>query len=127
MEGAIATSEELKLLDPEIKILYVGGHVSALPIETLTNEKSIDFIALNEGVYSIANLLKVENLDEEKYLKNVKGIGFRNKDNKIVLNDPEIIVPKKLLDIDLPGVAWDLLPSLKKYRTVSLSPFIVPI
>jgi len=117
MEGAIATSEELKLLDPEIKILYVGGHVSALPIETLTNEKSIDFIALNEGVYSIANLLKVENLDEEKYLKNVKGIGFRNKDNKIVLNDPEIIVPKKLLDIDLPGVAWDLLPSLKKYRT----------
>ncbi|MDA7689947.1 radical SAM protein [Candidatus Pelagibacter sp.] len=117
MEGAIAASEELKLLDPEIKILYVGGHVSALPIETLTTEKSIDFIALNEGVYSIANLLKVENLDDEKYLKNVKGIGFRNKDNEIVINDPEIIVPKKLLDVDLPGVAWDLLPSLKKYRT----------
>ena len=117
MEGAIATSEELKLLDPEIKILYVGGHVSALPIETLTTEKSIDFIALNEGVYSIANLLKVENLDDEKYLKNVKGISFRNKDNEIVINGPEIIVPKKLLDVDLPGVAWDLLPSLKKYRT----------
>ena len=117
MEGAIAASEELKLLDPEIKILYVGGHVSALPIETLTTEKSIDFIALNEGVYSIANLLKVENLDDEKYLKNVKGIGFRNKDNEIVINDPEIIVPKKLLDVDLPGVAWDLLPSLKKYRS----------
>ncbi|MDB3903426.1 B12-binding domain-containing radical SAM protein [Candidatus Pelagibacter sp.] len=117
MEGAIATSEELKLLDPEIKILFVGGHVSALPIETLTTEKSIDFIALNEGVYSISNLLKVENLNDEKYLKNVKGIGFRNKDNQIVINHSEIIVPKKLLDIDLPGVAWDLLPSLKKYRT----------
>jgi len=117
MEGAIATSEELKLLDPEIKILFVGGHVSALPIETLTIEKSIDFIALNEGVYSISNLLKVENLNDENYLKNVKGIGFRNKDNQIVINHSEIIVPKKLLDIDLPGVAWDLLPSLKKYRT----------
>ena len=117
MEGAIATSEELKLLDPEIKILFVGGHVSALPIETLTSEKSIDFIALNEGVYSISNLLKVENLNDENYLKNVKGIGFRNKDNQIVINHSEIIVPKKLLDIDLPGVAWDLLPSLKKYRT----------
>ena len=117
MEGAIATSEELKLLDPEIKILFVGGHVSALPIETLTTEKSIDFIALNEGVYSISSLLKVENLNDEKYLKNVKGIGFRNKDNQIVINHSEIIVPKKLLDIDLPGVAWDLLPSLKKYRT----------
>ena len=117
MEGAIATSEELKLLDPEIKILFVGGHVSALPIETLTTEKSIDFIALNEGVYSISNLLKVENLNDENYLKNVKGIGFRNKDNQIIINHSEIIVPKKLLDIDLPGVAWDLLPSLKKYRT----------
>ena len=117
MEGAIATSEELKLSDPEIKILFVGGHVSALPNETLTNEKSIDFIALNEGVYAISNLLKVENLNDEKYLNKVKGIGFRNKDNQIVINESEIIVPKKLLDIDLPGIAWDLLPSLKKYRT----------
>jgi radical SAM superfamily enzyme YgiQ (UPF0313 family) len=117
MEGAIATSEELKLSDPEIKILFVGGHVSALPNETLTNEKSIDFIALNEGVYAISNLLKVENLYDEKYLNKVKGIGFRNKDNQIVINESEIIVPKKLLDIDLPGIAWDLLPSLKKYRT----------
>jgi anaerobic magnesium-protoporphyrin IX monomethyl ester cyclase len=117
MEGAIATSEELKLSDPEIKILFVGGHVSALPNETLTDEKSIDFIALNEGVYAISNLLKVENLNDEKYLNKVKGIGFRNKDNQIVINESEIIVPKKLLDIDLPGIAWDLLPSLKKYRT----------
>jgi anaerobic magnesium-protoporphyrin IX monomethyl ester cyclase len=117
MEGAIATSEELKLSDPEIKILFVGGHVSALPKETLIAEKSIDFIALNEGVYAISSLLKVENLNEEKYLKKVKGIGFRNMDNKIIINESEIIVPKKLLDIDLPGIAWDLLPSLKKYRT----------
>ena len=86
MEGAIATSEELKLSDPEIKILFVGGHVSALPNETLTNEKSIDFIALNEGVYAISNLLKVENLNDEKYLNKVKGIGFRNKDNQIIIN-----------------------------------------
>lgn len=117
MEGAIATSEALKLLDPEIKILFVGGHVSALPKETLTVEKSIDFIALNEGVYAISNLLKVENLNDEKYLKKVKGIGFRNKDNQIIINESEIIVPKKLLEIDLPGIAWDLLPPLKKYRT----------
>ena len=117
MEGAIATSEALRLLDPEIKILFVGGHVSALPKETLITEKSIDFIALNEGVYAISNLLKVENLNDDKYLKKVKGIGFRNKDNQIIINDSEIIVPKKCLDIDLPGIAWDLLPSLKKYRT----------
>ena len=77
----------------------------------------IDFIALNEGVYAISNLLKVTDLNDDNILKKVKGIGFRDKNNQVILNDPEIIVPKKLLDIDLPGVAWDLLPSLEKYRT----------
>ena len=117
MEGAVATSEELKKLDFEIKVLFVGGHVSALPRETLSKENSIDFVALNEGVYSISNLLEIENLDDENYLKKVKGIGFRDNDNQIIINESEIIVPKKLLEIDLPGVAWDLLPSLKNYRT----------
>ena len=117
MVGAVATSEELKKIDPTIKTLFVGGHMSALPRETLSNEASIDLIALNEGVYAISNLLKVENLNDENLLKKIKGIGFKNKENKIILNESEIIVPKKLLDTDLPGVAWDLLPSLSKYRT----------
>ena len=117
MEGAVATSEELKNLNPNIKILFVGGHVSALPRETLENEKSIDIIALNEGVYAISNLLKVEDLNDDNYLKKIKGIGFRNQDNFIEINEAEIIVPKKLLDVDLPGIAWDLLPPLKMYRT----------
>ena len=117
MEGAVATSQELKKLEPSIKTIFVGGHVSALPKETLSSESSIDFVALNEGVYAISNLLKIQNLDEEKYIKKVKGIGYKDKENNIYLNEPEIIVPKKLLEIDLPGIAWDLLPSLKNYRT----------
>ena len=117
MEGAVAASEELKKLEPSIVTLFVGGHVSALPRETLSQEKSIDIIALNEGVYAIANLLKVDNLNDKKLLKKVKGIGFRDGEGIINLNDPEIVVPKKLLDTDLPGMAWDLMPSIKKYRT----------
>ena len=61
--------EELKEINPSIKTIFVGGHVSALPRETLENEKSIDIIALNEGVYAISNLLKVENLNDDNYLK----------------------------------------------------------
>ena len=117
MEGAVATSQELKKLNPSIKTLFVGGHVSALPKETLKNETSIDFIALNEGVYAISNLLKVDDLNNEKYLKKVKGIGFKDEDNKIIINEAQIVVPKKSLEIDLPGMAWDLLPSLNNYRT----------
>ena len=117
MEGAVATSQELKKLNSNIKTLFVGGHVSALPKETLQNETSIDFIALNEGVYAISNLLKVDDLNNEKYLKKVKGIGFKEEDNKIIINEAQIVVPKKSLEIDLPGMAWDLLPSLNNYRT----------
>tara|TARA_Y100000590_G_scaffold184419_1_gene210189 strand:+ start:13755 stop:15275 length:1521 start_codon:yes stop_codon:yes gene_type:complete len=117
MEGATATSKILKQINAKIKICFVGGHIAALPIETLEKEHSIDFIALNEGVYSISNLLKVDNLNDHSYLKKVRGIGYRNKEKKIILNEPEKIVPKKLLEQDLPGVAWDLLPSLSSYRT----------
>ena len=117
MVGAVATAEKLKELEPDVKTLFVGGHISSLPYETLSTEKAIDFIALNEGVYAISNLLKVDDLNDINLLRKVKGIGFKDEHNKVVLNDPEIIVPKKLLDIDLPGIAWDLLPSLSKYRT----------
>ena len=117
MEGATKTSIELKKLNKEIKTLFVGGHVAALPKETLQNESSIDIVALNEGVYSISNLLSADNLDDESYLKKIKGIGFRNNENQIIINEPEIVVPKKLLEDDLPGIAWDLLPKLSEYRT----------
>ena len=117
MEGATKTSIELKKLNKEIKTLFVGGHVAALPKETLQKESSIDIVALNEGVYSISNLLSADNLNEESYLKKIKGIGFRNNENQIIINEPEIIVPKKLLEDDLPGIAWDLLPKLSEYRT----------
>ena len=117
MYGAVATSEELKKLNPSIKTLFVGGHIAALPKETLINEKSIDFIALNEGVYAISNLLKIQDLNDESLLKKVKGIGFKDEQQNIIINEVETIVPKKLLEIDLPGVAWDLLPALSKYRT----------
>ena len=117
MEGAISSANILKNNNPEIKTLFVGGHIAALPEETLKNEKCIDFVALNEGVYSVSNILKVNDLNDLNTIKKVKGIGYRDENNVIHLNDPEIIVPKNLLEQDLPGVAWDLLPKLSNYRT----------
>ena len=81
MEGAVATSKILKEINSNIKTLFVGGHIAALPKETLEKESSIDMVALNEGVYAISNLLKVENLSDEIYLKKINGIAFRNSEN----------------------------------------------
>ena len=138
MEGCVATSKFIKQLDPTQKILFVGAHIAALPRETLASEESIDFIAQNEGVYTISNLLKVENFNDENQLSKIKGLGYRSKNfenNKkilsilteeslyensgIILNEPESLVDKKNLNIDLSGIAWDLLPSPTKYRTAS--------
>lgn len=116
MQGAVDTSEQVKLIDKTIKTLFVGGHVSALPRDVLLNEKSIDMICQNEGVYTLSNLLQIENLDDTSLLRKVLGLGFRDEDTAI-LNAPERIVQKSDLESDLPGMAWDLLPDIKKYRT----------
>ena len=75
-----------------------------MPSQTLEKERSIDIVCINEGVYSIRNLLKLKNYSVES-LKKIKGIYFRNKD-KIIKNPPEIVVPNERMDIDLPGYAW---------------------
>ena len=116
MEGAIKLSDEIKRQGTNSKIVIVGPHVSALPREVLQRHASIDFICQNEGVYTLSNLLSVENLNDINLLKKVNGLGFRE-DGNIILNRPERIVPKDLLEQDLPGMAWDLLPDLSKYRT----------
>ena len=112
MTGAIETAILIKQLT-DTPIVFVGGHVAALPAEVL-DENCVDIVLLNEGVYAISNLLSTDLSVEQ--LRNCKGIGFKD-EGVIVLNEPERIVPKSLLSEDLPGMAWDLLPSFDKYRT----------
>ena len=117
MEGATRLSDEIKKLSPTAQIIFVGPHISALPEEVLTQHPSIDFICQNEGVYTLSNLLSLPNLSDLNELKKVKGLGLRTEEGHILLNEPERIVPRSLLGVDLPGMAWDLLPDLSKYRT----------
>lgn len=112
MDGAVALADAIKKEIPECKIIFVGGHVAALPREVLANHTSIDFVCQNEGVYTISNLLKTNLKD---HLENVLGLGFR-RDGQIVLNAPSPIVAKQDLSNELPGIAWDKLP-IKNYRT----------
>ena len=116
MEGAVATAKELKNLDPTSFILFVGGHVSALPAETLNRELCIDAVCQNEGVYTIRGLIEVEKFNQEA-MKKIPGLCFRNDQGEIEVNPPSKLVAKANLEVDLPGVAWDLLPPLKRYRT----------
>lgn len=114
MAGA---TEASAVLGDEFKIAFVGPHVNALPIETLENHHEIDIVLTNEGVYALKNLLKSNLRDSE--LSGIKGIAYRDENRFIRLNPAEMVVPQDLLQIDLPGVGYDLMPSLDNYRTSS--------
>jgi anaerobic magnesium-protoporphyrin IX monomethyl ester cyclase len=116
MEGATEVADIIKDLEPTSKILFVGGYVAALPKKTLEDEKSIDFICTNEGVYTIGDLLQIEKFNYQN-LKKIKGLGFRDEDGNVLINEASSIVSRENLEHDLPGMAWDLLPGFDKYRT----------
>ena len=108
MRGAVDITNFLKKNKISYPIAYIGSHVQALPVQTLTTEKNIDIVFTNEGVYALRNLLKLDNFSSDE-LKDVRGIAYR-KGDKIKVNLPEKVVPTEKMDTDLPGYAWDLLP-----------------
>lgn len=114
MSGATRLSKFIKTKNPNLKICFVGSHVQALPKKTLEEEKSIDFVLTNEGVYTLHNILKTD-IDYQN-IKSLNGIAYRENftDGKIIINKTEKVVPQEKMDEDLPGYAWDLLPYKKK-------------
>ena len=120
MSGATRLSKFLKSKKIKSPISYMGSHVQALPKKTLEDENSIDIVFLNEGVYSIWNLLSQKDLSK-KNLAKINGIAFRD-EFKVRINKAEIVVPQNRMDIDLPGYAWDLLPFKSKPFDLYRSP-----
>lgn len=116
MAGATEAAQIIKNAFPDKLMCFVGPHVNALPTETLERHPFIDLVFTNEGVYALKNVMR-SNLSTT-HLKDIKGIAYRDGVN-IILNEGEQIVPQEKLDIDLPGIAFDLMPSLDKYRTSS--------
>ena len=109
MIGATSLAEKLKQIS-DVKIGFVGSHISAQPKEVLSYN-FIDFVFINEGVYALNDLLKTNLKDK---LDKVNGIGFKDSDGNLVLNKPSILVPNEKMSKDLPGYTWELLPKKNK-------------
>ena len=112
MSGATYASKYIKEAGITTPIAYVGSYVQAVPVKALKDEPSIDFAFTNEGVYALRNVLAQETIDVNN-LDHIKGIVWR-KDGVPKMNPSEKVVPNDRMDIDLPGYAWDLLPSKEK-------------
>lgn len=115
MEATFRLANKLKSVINTFITISIGSHTSALPLEVLS-EPGIDFVAINEGVYTLHDLLQVTNFYDKTQLEKVRGLGWKNygydlkSKDFLVLNNNAQIVPQSRLDIDLPGMAWDLLP-----------------
>jgi len=108
MPGASLIINTLKRDAPGIKVLLAGLHPSALPQQSMREER-VDFVCEGEGFYTILELLKEIKSKGGRY--NIKGLWYR-KNGKIISNDRAPLIEN--LDM-LPFAAWDLLP-MDKYR-----------
>lgn len=108
MAGATRLANIIKFNNKSIPISLIGSYPQALPIKTLEDELSIDFVFCNEGVYALRNVLKEDKIDPTN-LGYINGICYR-KNGIPTMSPPERIVSQDKLDVDLPGYAWDLLP-----------------
>lgn len=111
MVGAGLECRAIKDLEPERRIIIVGGHVAALPERTI-REEAVDFACNGEGPITIEQLLTALKSGEKPDYSKVEGLVWR--DGGEIRNN----IGAKLitdLDKDLPGGAWDLLP-MEKYR-----------
>lgn len=108
MLGASKVCDAIKQLVPEQQVIMVGGHVSALPVRTL-KEESCDFVCRGEGPYTIQGLLECGGRYDQ-----VPGLGYKTKGGYKV-NEMAPTVPQDRLSIEMPGIAYDLMP-MGKYR-----------
>ena len=105
------THELLEVMDYEFKTILVGLYPSALPRKTLEDEKC-DFVCEGEGVDTLLGLFESNLIDISK----VPRLWYRD-GNEIKFTYKTPIIAN--LEQGLPGMAWDLLPSISNYRNVT--------
>ncbi|HEX4999457.1 MAG TPA: cobalamin-dependent protein, partial [Terriglobia bacterium] len=109
MAGASLVCGAIKKLNPDQKIIILGGHVAALPERTI-QEEAVDFACNGEGPQTVHGLLEV--LKTGGDLSAAPGLVWRESDGVHSNPAPPLI---QNLDADLHGNVWDMLP-MQKYR-----------
>jgi hopanoid biosynthesis associated radical SAM protein HpnJ len=120
--GDIRLARAIKDVNPDIKICFVGPHVSVLPEKSLRDCPSIDFVARKEFDYTVVEYAQGKPLDEIlgiSYLKN--GEVVHNADRPQIQDlDPlphVTEVYKRDLDVTRYNVPFLLNPYVSLYTT----------
>jgi anaerobic magnesium-protoporphyrin IX monomethyl ester cyclase len=106
MIGATRTARDLNEDVPSTKIVFIGSHPSALPLEVISLP-FVDFVFINEGVIGLRELVKTDFKNE---LSSIPGLWFKDKEGNPCKGSRGVLVDSAHMDLELPGYAWDLLP-----------------
>lgn len=112
MPAAAEICAELKILSPELKLILLGGHVTALPQQTM-EEESCDYVCSGEGPATLLELLKRLQMGDSVDGSQIPDLWYRS-NGKILRSEHSAPLLQKL-DQTLPGSAWHLLP-MDQYR-----------
>ena len=113
MTGASLAVSAVRARMPASRILMLGGHVAALPEQTL-REEACDFVAHDEGLHTIVDLLEADRAGDRD-LSKIRGLAYWT-DGALRQYRANAAAPLvKDLETSMPGIAWDLL-SVPKYR-----------
>ncbi len=112
MPHASELAHAIRAKTPDQKMIIVGGHVSALPRQTLSEEVA-DFVCNGEGPVTIHQLLEALNSEPASIDHGaIQGLGWRDGDD-IRINIAAPLITD--LDADLHGNVWHMLP-METYR-----------
>jgi anaerobic magnesium-protoporphyrin IX monomethyl ester cyclase len=107
----IKTAKIVKEIDPNIKVVLGGPHVNIFPDETI-KMPCVDYLIMGEGEIVFSEFL--DNIDDEKKLKKIKGIIYKTKAGKIIKTG----ISPFISDLDaIPFPARKLTP-YKKYSSL---------
>ncbi|MDD4900800.1 MAG: radical SAM protein [Patescibacteria group bacterium] len=88
------------------KIVWGNAHPALVPRQTL-NEPSVDFVVIGEGEETIVDL--TNKLDAPAQYYSIPGIGFKDQNGKIIINDK-----RNFIDMDDYLIDWTLV-NLENY------------
>ena len=93
-------SREIKRGNSKIPIIWGGVHPSLLPDQCLKDD-FVDIVVIGEGEKTIVEIAKV--IKNSGDLKNVYGIGFKDKNGKFVITKPN-----DFINLDDIQISWEL-------------------
>jgi len=101
--ACIKTIREIRKAAPDAFIVVGGSHFSHSAVDALESVAEIDAVVVGEGEVTFLELL--ERLDARDALGEISGLVYRDKDGRVVRNEPRELMK----DINhLPMPAWDL-------------------